>query len=219
MDEGRMMDNELKSNVTEEQRRAIQAFVHSAITPLIEEVIVKKLGQAAIVLRDELSDENTRAAVEQAGGGGNVGPEPPSDMVWPPDRAVWLAPIETNPPANPKLLQYAWARSNLSSGQMAEAYQCIVSAAQDCGQEYRLPLATPPAASAGVTEAKLAKLVEAAQGFELIEHADGTWLMFRSSVEKGLGSGSVRLDGPMAKDARARFALLRAALSAAKDST
>jgi hypothetical protein len=61
--------NELPSNVTEEQRRAIQAFVHSAITPLIEEVIVKKLGQAAIVLRDELSDENTRAAVEQAGGG------------------------------------------------------------------------------------------------------------------------------------------------------
>jgi hypothetical protein len=147
------MTNELPSNVTEEQRRTIQAFVHSAITPLIEEVIVKKLGQAAIVLRDELSDENARAAVEQAGGGGNVGPEPPSGMVWPPDGAVWLAPIETDHPANPKLLQYAWARSNLSSGQMAEAYQCIVSAAQDCGQEYRLPLAAPPTASAGVTEA------------------------------------------------------------------
>jgi hypothetical protein len=60
------MNNELPSNVTEEQRRAIQAFVHIAITPLIEEVIVKKLGQAAIILRDELSDKNARAAVEQA---------------------------------------------------------------------------------------------------------------------------------------------------------
>jgi hypothetical protein len=75
---------------------------------------------------------------------------------------------------------------------------------------------SPPADSAGVTEAKLAKLVEAAQGFELIEHADGTWLVFRSSVENGLGSGSIRLDGPMAKDARARFAILREALSAAR---
>lgn len=46
---------ELPQNVTEDQRRAIQSFVHSAIVPLIEDVIVKKLGQAAIVLRDELS--------------------------------------------------------------------------------------------------------------------------------------------------------------------
>jgi hypothetical protein len=46
---------ELPQNVTEDQRRAIQAFVHSAIVPLIEDVIVKKLGQAAIVLRDELA--------------------------------------------------------------------------------------------------------------------------------------------------------------------
>lgn len=45
----------LPQNVTEDQRRAIQSFVHSAIVPLIEDVIVKKLGQAAIVLRDELS--------------------------------------------------------------------------------------------------------------------------------------------------------------------
>jgi hypothetical protein len=74
----------------------------------------------------------------------------------------------------------------------------------------------PPTASAGVTEARLRDLVEAAQGFELIEHADETWLVFRSSVEKGFGAGSVRLHGPMAKDARARFAILRAALSAAK---
>jgi hypothetical protein len=107
---------------------------------------------------------NTRAAVEQAGGGKEVDPEPSSDMVWPPDGAVWLAPIATDYPANPKLLQYAWGRSNLSSGQMAEAYQCIVSAAQDCGQEYRLPLATPPAAQpAQVTEAMIERIKAAEQ--------------------------------------------------------
>jgi hypothetical protein len=91
----------------------------------------------------------------------------------------------------------------------ADALECLRNL-RTCYDESIAP------ASAGVTEAKLAKLVEAAQGFELIEHADGTWLVFRSSVEKGLGSGSVRLDGPMAKDARARFAILRAALSAAR---
>lgn len=62
---------------------------------------------------------------------------------WLPDGAVWLAPVATDAPANPKLMQYAWGRSSLSSGQMAEAYQCIVSAAQECGQVYRLPTATP----------------------------------------------------------------------------
>jgi hypothetical protein len=162
--------NELPGNVTEEQRRAIQAFVHSAITPLIEEVIVKKLGQAAIILRDELSDKNARAAVEQA-------------------KPAAAVPCDS-----------AFDSMTVNCQQ------------QGCRDFYR-----PPTASAGVTEAKLAKLVEAAQGFELVEHADETWLVFRSSVEKGLGAGSVRLDGPMAKDARARFALLRAALSAARE--
>ncbi len=60
---------ELPQNVTEDQRRAIQAFVHSAIVPLIEDVIVKKLGQAAIVLRDELS---CTALASDTGGRGVV---------------------------------------------------------------------------------------------------------------------------------------------------
>lgn len=86
---------------------------------------------------------NAALRAQPAGGGGEDA-EPPSDEVWPPDGAVWLAPVATDAPASPKLMQYAWGRSSLSSGQMAEAYQCIVSAAQECGQVYRLPVATPP---------------------------------------------------------------------------
>jgi hypothetical protein len=94
----------------------------------------------------------------------------------------------------------------------ADALECLRDL-RACYDELMTP------ASAGVTEARLRDLVEAAQGFELIEHANETWLVFRSSVEKGLGAGSVRLDGPLAKDARARFADLRAALTAVQQPT
>jgi hypothetical protein len=64
----------------------------------------------------------TRPAVDTPLGGGV------------PNGAVWLLPIATDPPQNPSLLQYAWGGSKLSTGQMAHAYNCIVSAAQQCGQ-------------------------------------------------------------------------------------
>lgn len=48
--------------------------------------------------------------------------------------AVWLMPVATDAPQNPKLQRYAWGRSNLTDAQMAHAYDCIVSAAQECGQ-------------------------------------------------------------------------------------
>lgn len=47
---------------------------------------------------------------------------------------VWLMPVATDAPQDPSLLRIAWGRSNLSTGQMAHAYQCIVEAARECGQ-------------------------------------------------------------------------------------
>lgn len=63
-----------------------------------------------------------------------------------PEGAVWLMPVATDTPQNPKLQQYAWGRSNLSTGQMAHAYDCIVSAAQDCGQFVALTTPQPDTA-------------------------------------------------------------------------
>ena len=88
---------------------------------------------------------------------------PPAELAVPAD-AVWLMPNATDKPADGRLMHYAWGRSKLTTGQMAEAYQCIVSAAQACGQ-----VCTPPAAPAvpadNVTpmrqpRADLARLVE-----------------------------------------------------------
>lgn len=58
-----------------------------------------------------------------------------------PAGAVWLMPIATEPPARPELLRLAWARTGLSTGQIAEAYDAIVSAAFGCGQ---VAAPTPP---------------------------------------------------------------------------
>ena len=44
-------------DITHEQREAIRAFVASAISPLIEAVIVKKLGQAIAFCQSELQNE------------------------------------------------------------------------------------------------------------------------------------------------------------------
>lgn len=108
---------------------------------------IEILGKVSYVdhLRSIAAYLDTRALEQPEGREAVADPEPPSNEVWPPDGAVWLAPVATDAPANPKLMQYAWGRSGLSSGQMAEAYQCIVSAAQECGQVYRLPVTTPPA--------------------------------------------------------------------------
>jgi len=98
-------------------------------------------GYRTVSVRPLVCGDTLRAQPQPVEGGESA--EPPSDEVWPPDGAIWLAPVATDAPANPKLMQYAWGRSSLSSGQMAEAYQCIVSAAQECGQVYRLPVAAP----------------------------------------------------------------------------
>lgn len=62
----------------------------------------------------------------------------------------------------------------------------------------------------------VADLIEAAQWVQLVEHGDGTWLIFRSSVENNLGAGSILLHGAMAEDARNRFAKLKDAIARVK---
>ena len=42
---------------TPEQRKAIEAYVHSDLSPLIEAVLVKRLGMAAVFMRDKLLAE------------------------------------------------------------------------------------------------------------------------------------------------------------------
>lgn len=51
-----------------------------------------------------------------------------------PSDAVWLMPVATQEPGDSRLLRFAWGRSNLSTGQIAHAYDCIVGAAKECGQ-------------------------------------------------------------------------------------
>lgn len=47
---------------TNEQRKAIGAFVKGTLSPLIEEVLTKKLTQAATFIAAELHEEAARAA-------------------------------------------------------------------------------------------------------------------------------------------------------------
>jgi hypothetical protein len=42
---------------TNEQREAIRAYVHGDLVPLIEQVLVKRLGLAAVFMRDKLLAE------------------------------------------------------------------------------------------------------------------------------------------------------------------
>ena len=82
------------------------------------------------------------------------GGEAVCDKCCAPVEAVWLMPVATSEPADPNLLQYAWARSNLSTGEIAHAYDCIVEAAKQCGQITH-PTPAPDA---------VARLVEAMKG-------------------------------------------------------
>jgi len=59
------------------------------------------------------------------------------------------------------------------------------------------------------------ELLEAIRQLELVESVDGTWLILRANVKNEVGAGSIRLDGPMADDMRARFKIIRAAIAKA----
>jgi len=49
-----------KYALTDEQEKAIRAYLRKSIIPLIEQVLVKKLGQAALFLSDELQKEASK---------------------------------------------------------------------------------------------------------------------------------------------------------------
>lgn len=68
-----------------------------------------------------------------------------------PSDAVWLMPVATQEPGDSRLLRFAWGRSNLSTGQIAHAYDCIVAAAKECGQTLATH-ATPAQAGAELPE-------------------------------------------------------------------
>ena len=44
---------------TSEQRKAIQAYVHSSLSPLLESVLVKQLSMAALFMRDEVAQKKS----------------------------------------------------------------------------------------------------------------------------------------------------------------
>lgn len=61
-------------------------------------------------------------------------PEAPAQEAVAPAGAVWIMPVATDSPQNSNLMRMAWGASALSTGELANAYDSIVSAARRCGQ-------------------------------------------------------------------------------------